>query len=299
MTQHVFDSLSDAITYIFKQEQTSLLSLDRICEVLNNPEFSINSKSHGFIPCSSISRRRISSTLSGSELFVLAGPPRTCLWAIRPHNPLFISDGAIAASIEQMLLANGPLTIHQFVEKTELSGAHLPLFDRFLTEHQNEFVKHNNETWWFSQQCLPIQEDFDNLCHAITTAFNAFPNGACVEDIHRYLCLSTVGGKRIARRSISRELSRRQDLFIHLSRAKYGLMTKISAPQAPHSLPSPSFFSHSFPIPNLNQYEPQTRPEEPTNNDIPIDDPFIKPKTPEDDDFDPFSFFGGGFQFDL
>ena len=309
MAQTTFETLSDAITFAFRQEQTSLLSLDKICEVLESPNLFLNSKSQGIIPCSSITRRRISSTLSSSDLFVKAGPPRTCLWAIRPHNPSFISDGAIAASIEQMLLANGPLTIEQFVEKTELSGAHLPLFERFLNEHQTEFSKNIDETWWFINEPIPIKREFENLCQAITIAFEPFINGATVEEIHWYLCLSTVGGKPIARRSISRELSRRQDLFIHLSRAKYGLMpTRRNPIQTAHSLPKNSYFNQNnennifqnVSIPEIPKQEEEEILE--NSNQQPLENPIdniTKINPQDDDDWDPFSFFNNDFRFDF
>lgn len=219
---HTFETLCDAITYAFRAEQTSLLSLDKICEVLERPSLFLNSKSQGLIPCSTVTRRRISSTLSSSDLFIRAGPPRTCLWAIRPNNPSFISNGAIASSIEQMLVANGPMRTEEFVEKTDLTGAHLPLFERFLNEHPDEFTQQSDGLWWFAGQPRPERRDFGNLTQAITSVFDCITE-ATVEEIHWRLCLSTVGGKMITRRSISRELSRRQDLFIHLSRAKYAL----------------------------------------------------------------------------
>ena len=319
-----FETLSEAITFVFKQEQTSLLSLDKICEVLNSDNLLLISKNQGPIPCSSITRRRISSTLSSSELFVRAGPPRTCLWAIRPHNPQFISDGAITASVEQMLTNNGPMTLQQFVEQTELSGAHLPLFERFFNEYKTEYQYNNeNQTWWFINQPIPIEKEYDTLCHAILSAFEQFPNGTSVEELHWFLCLSTVGSKKITRRSISRELSRRQDLFLHLSRAKYTLQDKNSFPRI-NSLPIPKFIdkpiiplSHNFQIPSSiqihhrqsSEIKPPSFPLISTSNyqiDNQNNNNFFTDLTtnfdnitnqPEDDDFDPFSFFNRDFNF--
>lgn len=323
--EHTFDTLCDAISFAFRQEQTSLLSLDKICEVLSKPDLFVNSKTQGIIPTSTIARRRISSTLSSSDLFVRAGPPRTCLWAIRPNNPTFISDGAIAASIEQMLTTNGPMTTEQFVETTDLTGAHKPLFDRFLAEHQDEFAQHENGTWWFINQPLPLRKEFDNLCHAILSAFEPFQEGATVEEIHRYLCLSSVGGKLITRRSISRELSRRTDVFLHLSRAKYGIL--------PSRRTFPSHNPQTFP--QFNSYIPPPPPPPPQRNFIPMPQilginggqqdifPIEIPKIDDDnddqnggdpeqksmfddpirfhheDEFDPDSFFGAEFNFEI
>lgn len=252
-----FESLNEAITYAFRHEQTSLLSLDRICEVLQNPKFYFNSKNQGLLPCSSITRRRISSVLSTSELFVRAGPPRTCLWAIRPHNPLFISDQAILASIEQMLTANGPMTIEQFINTTQLSGADANLYNRFLSEHAVEFTKEEDGTYWFTGQPRPQHNDFESISHALVYAFNEFPQGASVEELHWYLCLSTVGGvKEITRRCVSRELSRRTDLFSHLSRARYILLRCVQEAQGqlgPQRAPQVSAVSQ---VPGLPQMHP-------------------------------------------
>ena len=199
----VFESLNDVLTYVFRQEQTSMLSLDRICEVLQQPNLFLNSRSTGLVPCSTISRRRISSVLSSSDFFVRAGPLRTCLWAIRPHNPLFLSNGSISSSIEQMLTSNGPLTLEQFVEFTELSGADIQLFEKFLDEHKKEFSLLENGTYWFTGQKPPQHKDYENISKALVDAFSNFPLGASVEELHWYLCLSTVAGsKKISRRNI-------------------------------------------------------------------------------------------------
>ena len=257
-----FDSLNDAITYAFRQEQTSLLSLDRICEVLQSPNLYFNSKKQGLMPCSSITRRRISSALSSCELFVRAGPPRTCLWAIRPHNPLFLSDGTILASIEQMLTENGPMTIDEFVNATQLAGADANLYSRFLTDHSLEFtVDEATGKYWFAGQPRPFHRNYESISQALVSAFIVFPNGASVEELHWFLCLSTVGGtKPITRRCVSRELSRRQDLFAHLSRARYILLSKAHE-------------QNLLPI-DKNQQQIQNQPQQPQNppvtNPIPI-----------------------------
>ncbi|OHS97475.1 hypothetical protein TRFO_36339 [Tritrichomonas foetus] len=235
-----------------------MLSLERICEVVQSPELRLK-KAGGYIDCSTISRRRISSALSSSELFVRAGAPRTCLWAIRPNNPLLISDGQISASIEQMLTTNGPMSLEQFVQATDLSGCDAKLFERFLNDHSNEFtVSAEDGKYWFTGQKRPTVNYFDNICQALVYAFqHAFPRGACVEELHWFLCLSIVGGhKTISRRNVSRELSRRTDLFMHLSRARYTLLATQGTRRA-HSLPNgvkvptnfddPSNFNTSIP----------------------------------------------------
>lgn len=120
-----------------------------------------------------------------------------------------------------MLTTYGPLTLSQMVEKTELGSSNSQLFQIVLTENK-EFEIGSDETWWFAKQPRPVRDDFDNICSAIVLAFNYFPNGATVEELYWTLCQSTVGcHNKISRRGISRELSRRQNLFEHVSRAKY------------------------------------------------------------------------------
>ncbi|KAH0792011.1 hypothetical protein GPJ56_004086 [Histomonas meleagridis] len=310
-----FETLSDAISYVFKQEQTSLLSLDRICEVLSSPDLFIKNKKR-VVSCASIPRRRISSTLSSSDLFVRAGPPRTCLWAICPHNPLYVSDGAIAASIEQMLASNGPMTLEELVNTTELTSADVQLFERFLSTNATEFTLLDNGKYWFTNQPVPTQHDFESISNALVFAFHAFPQGASVEELHWYLCLSTVSQtKPITRRCVSRELSRRQDLFLHLSRARYTLIehTKNPVVQETKETPAPNNSSapFNFVIPqifpqNLNDSIVQKDFQTPINGfDQPFSNPFdfqeskLHQEVQNDDEdyFDPVNFFGNDFQF--
>ena len=298
VVEHSFDTLCDAISWVFKHEQTSLLSLDRICQVLQSPNLYINVKKQGLVPCSSVVRRRISSTLSSSDLFVRAGPPRVCLWAIRPNNPLFLSDGVISASIEQMLTNNGPMTLEEFVNQTSLNGADINLFERFLNEHESEFSRGSDATYWFTGQPRPIQADFESISHALVFAFRAFPNGASVEELTWYLCRATVGGtKGITRRCVSRELSRRTDLFNHLSRARY---IRIGDDRPVEPLTSPNIVPAAPPAPAP---APVVEPLEPFTVDLQPAPPSFSmfdvepPHHHDEDDFDPFNFFGNEFRF--
>ena len=305
-----FDTLCDAITWVFKQEQTSLLSLDRICQVLQSPNLYINIKKSGLVPCSTIIRRRISSTLSSSDLFVRAGPPRMCLWAIRPNNPLFLSDGVISASIEQMLTNNGPMSLEEFVGQTSLHGADIHLFERFLNEHESEFTRGEDGTYWFTGQPRPIQMEFESISHALVYALRVFPHGASVEELTWYLSRSTVNGsKSITRRCVSRELNRRVDLFNHLSRARYILienqkeservMASEPLPPPPVRDPVPPVIQGPFSIDmGMQQQLPSQYPS--------IQFPFfemteesggLQSHHDQDDDFDPFNFFNTEFHF--
>lgn len=283
--EHQFDSLYEAITFAFRQEQTSLLSLDRICQVLQNPNLYFTSKSQGLVQCSTVTRRRISSALSTSELFVRAGSQRTCLWAIRPHNPLFLSDGAILASIEQMLTENGPMTVDQFVNATQLAGADINLYNRFIREHEHEFSQGEDGTYWFKNQPRPQARDFESISSALVFAFNEFPQGASVEELHWYLCLSTVSHiKKITRRCVSRELSRRTDLFSHLSRARYILLRALQANQEQNPVAMPIQNPAMMPnpgIPILPMKQPSSLPSIPhyVPTGIPMAQPYPMPPT--------------------
>lgn len=272
MSEQIFETLSEAISFVFKHEQTSLLSLDRICEVLNLPELFISSKKSGIVSCSTISRRRISSTLSSSELFIRAGAPRACLWAIQPHNPLFLTDGQISSSIDQMLTTHGPLTLHQFVTMTDLVGVDNSLIERFLSDHSTEYTMAPDGTYWYAGQTRPTKMDFDNINSALIYAFKNFPKGASVEELHWFLCLSTVAHtKPITRRSVSRELSRKPELFLHLARAKYTLNT---IKPEPRSLPPPT----RPPLPQISV--PLFKPPSTFYHKPPLPQPLLNSNTP-------------------
>ncbi|KAH0792036.1 hypothetical protein GPJ56_004045 [Histomonas meleagridis] len=280
-----FNTVTDAISYAFKHEETSILSLDRIINVLSAPNLFLRHKSQTPVELSKvITRRKISSTLSSSDLFVRAGPPRTCLWALRPNNPLMLSNSAILNAIEEALIQNGPLNIQQIAELTELSGSNVSLFQTFLDAHPNEFTADENKVYWFANQPHPIQMNFDNINQALLYALSSFPNGASVEELHWYLCLCTVGGeKRIKRRCISRELSRRQDLFVRLSRARYTTVN------SKYNVPSSCNVGYD----NQNSFFHITLPEnmEPSSYSSYTDAPEIEFQGATDEPFDPISFF--------
>lgn len=225
-----FSTLTEAITAVFKSEQTSLLSLDRICQSLSNPDWVICSGSNGDIPCSSISRRRISSILSSSDLFVRAGPPRSCMWALQPSNPLFANDSALCSHIEQILTEHGPLTTEEIVTFSQIPEANETIIDEFLKAQTQSFTLQANNRWWFENQPYPLEYRFDSVIGALLFAFETLNRDASIEELNWFLCLSVdCKGQKISRRKISRELSRRPDLFSHISRAKYSLINKSSS----------------------------------------------------------------------
>lgn len=225
MEEH-FSTLTEAITSIFKKDETSLLSLDRICAALSSPNLFLESSSR-VIPCSSISRRRISSILSSSDAFVRAGPLRSCMWALRPSNSLFLSDGALLSCICQVLTREGPLSSQEIVDRGDITGATPEIIHDFMNQRANDFTLHPGDVWWFAKQQLPGCYKFENVISALVFAFQTINDSASIEELNWLLCLSTAGSKRISRRKISRELSRRTDLFYHISRAKYALISNL------------------------------------------------------------------------
>jgi hypothetical protein len=206
------------------------------------------------------------------------------------------------------------MTLEQFAQSTELNGADLRLFERFLAEHSSEFTKHADNTYWFTGQPRPIQRDFESISHALAYALSLCADGASVEELTWFLCLSTVNTfKTITRRNVSRELSRRTDLFEHLSRARYALIanrpidppTEKPPPTLPAVFPPAPLFQvpqpqqspfhitqppFSVPVPTTPVYPPFTMPAP--------DPPAQRSSAPTgEEEFDPFNFFGHDFQF--
>ena len=220
-----FSTLTEAIAHIYRSENTSLLSLDRICQALRDSNLKLETGS-GTVPCSQVSRRRISSILSSSELFIRAGPPRSCMWALRPCSPFYLSDGALSSCINHILTEEGPLTISQIVELGDVHGADATVISEFLIRSK-EYETDEHGVWWFAGQPKPEKWTCDSVVSGLVRAFEALGREASIEDLSRLLCLSTLPhGKKISRRKISRELSRRPDLFSRMSRAKYALATR-------------------------------------------------------------------------
>ena len=282
-----YSTLTEVILAVFKHENTSILSLDKICQDVASPNLKLDNGKGIPVPCTTISRRRISSILSSSEFFIRAGAPRSCQWALRPQNPLFLSNGALASSIEQTLTEHGPLPTHEFVNLSGLAGSNESVFAHFFSSHPDEYTMDEEGRWWFANQPKPIIQQFENVVLALLFAFQKLNKECSIEELHWYLCLATTdGNKRISRRKISRELSRRTDLFKHVSRAKYSLL------QATRQPPTPQIDFTS----DLNSMVLPTKcPDEFSFNFL-MDLPQCEtPPTAYNDAFDPSEFFGLGF----
>lgn len=144
------------------------------------------------------------------------------LWALRPNNPLYQCDAAIAASIEQMLTEHGPLTVPELVNLTQQMGADDNLFNRVLGVHADEFtINPEDGKIWFSMQPLPIRCNFESVEQALSFAFTIFQNGATIEELRKFLCLATHQGVPITRLCISHAFVQRPDIFVQIQRGRY------------------------------------------------------------------------------
>jgi hypothetical protein len=201
-----------------------------------------------------------------------------------------------------MLTAKGPMTLQQFVAATELSGVDGALFERFLSQHAHLFSKGRDDTYWFTGHQRPVARNYDGLTSALLYALGCFSSGASVEELHWFLCISTVGGtKTITRRSVSRELSRRSDLFVHVSRARYTLVPQ--AARRARSLPAgsrpPSDLvqntGNALPIPMIGDHI--SIMNEPMSPDHGMADAFDDDFGKNEDEFDADGFFDRDFLF--
>lgn len=165
-----------------------------------------------------------------------------------------------------------------------------------MTQHE-EFDKASDLKWWFLNQPRPIQNDFESICTALVRTFDTFPQGATIEELFWFLCLSTIcGQKNLTRRSISRELSRRRDLFQNISRAKYIIKDR-AATSLPNVANQPNLFNlnpFSFGNENTFNFMPNlsifgNQPEIDTTCDYPFEDSNRENLT--EDQFDPNAFF--------
>ena len=235
--------------------------------------------------------------LSSSDTFVRTGPPRSCMWGLRPSNPLFLSDGALLSSVTQVLAQNGPLVASDIVEKGDISGATPKIISDFLFQHKTEFVNLPNQQWWFAGQPIPERWSFENVVLSLIHALNTIGKSATIEELHWLLCLSTVNGcKKISRRKISRELSRRTDLFQHISRAKYALIpqydiTPVSCASLAQS-PASASINNSISINQWNCFDCNCKQDK---NIYELLTPCQTPPPNTSDFFDPNEFFSIGF----
>jgi hypothetical protein len=68
-------------------------------------------------------------------LFARAGPPRSCMWSLRPNGPHFASDGALTTSVNQILLELGPANLTEMIAHAETAGVSTTGLQGFLENH--------------------------------------------------------------------------------------------------------------------------------------------------------------------
>ena len=149
--EQTFESLPLLILHIFQQLQTSLLSVERIFLFIQSNNFTFQTIKNEKIPAKTLTKRMIASSLDTSDLFVRAGNSLNKTWALRPNNPLFQCDAAIAVTVEQLLSQNGPMSLEQLVTAINIPGADIPVIERVLAVHSNEFTQLPSGCFWFSR----------------------------------------------------------------------------------------------------------------------------------------------------
>jgi hypothetical protein len=210
----------DAVLCLFRKEQASVLSLDRICEWLGSPGFSVGQE-----PTCELRRRQISSLLSASDVFNSVEPRRSCQWALSSGDANLRHIEELKASIRGILADSGPAGSDELIAELQIAGYDLDFVRSLLRGDSFEFVWDPEDgRYWFKDEPRPIGGTFEGWAEALAAAFGLFPSGASVEEISRVLCLSTVSGfVRPTRHALSTELSRHSSSFERVARGRYRL----------------------------------------------------------------------------
>jgi hypothetical protein len=268
-----FDTVESLLIFVFRQLETPLLSLDKIVDFLGHSKHTVPLEGNGVVSAETVPRRLVLNTLSNSERFVRAGPPHSQEFALRLINPLFQCDASVAASVEQLLTENGPMTLQDFCASPNFPASHVHLFERVFSVHSSEFNTLPDGRIWFVNSPLPVQAAFDTIEEAVVFSFTIFTDGATPEDLRRFLCLARCSDGAITRISVAKILSAKPELFIQIQRGKYAISGSRAA-QLPLPVPPGAIGSSGSEAPRTS---------------IELED--------AEDAFNPESFFGGGFSF--
>lgn len=262
-----FDSLRELIVALFQQEQTAVLTQDRICSLIENCSACVRTENDDYVPANSIIKRKITSALQDNDQFVQVPSNGLIKWALKFKTAVSISDSVLISSIESMLTHNGPMNIHQFAQNTDIPDVDAVLFLRFLTIHSSEFSALPDGTYWFADQPIPQRHNYHAISIAVYTALQQLKQGT-PNQIYWYLCLSTIEGEPITNDNVVYELTHNPDVYEQPQLNVYRLMPR------------------QFHVPNV-QFRHQNR-----RNSIPI--------VPNDAPFDPEAFFGKSkFNFEI
>jgi hypothetical protein len=217
-----FETLTEAIRYVFGQKQTSRLSHAEIWDGLKGPNLWINLNRQGFIPTTQIQRRQISDALCRSAVFRSVGPPGSHQWSVLPFCQQFGSENDLVSAIQSNLAAAGPRTFDELVGDFGLSGDDVGILRNVFTAHRVHFTCGSGDRYWFTNQPEPKGNDFPTMVDALVTSLRVFPGGAWIEELSWFLCLSNVNGsEKVTRRRIAKELSRHSEIFERITQGKY------------------------------------------------------------------------------
>lgn len=89
-------------------------------------------------------------------------------------------------------MQNGPMTIDQIYEYSGNAGTDISIYQRFFQNYSEDFHRHADDKLWFANQPLPEPQNFENINKALVYAMNQFPQGASIEEVQWFLCLSTI-----------------------------------------------------------------------------------------------------------
>jgi hypothetical protein len=232
MSEGFCDSVESLLTFVFQQLETPQLSVDRIVDFLSESDLSVRLDGDGVTRVRAVPRRQILSVLSSSNQFVRSGPAQSQMWALRPNNPYFQTESAVAAFIDQFLTQNGPTSLDQIITASDTPTALREIYDRVLRLHSDEFHVLPDGRLWFRSSPIPTRAGFDTVGAALSWAFTIFSNGATIEELRRLLCLSINQGIPITRLEIARELAGKPDEYIQVQRGKYALAGSEGAREA-------------------------------------------------------------------
>jgi hypothetical protein len=234
MDGEVFPSIELLLVHVFRHLQTPLLTTDKIVDFLSQSDLLVPIEGDGILPARSLHHRLILTALTNSHQFVRSGPAHEQTWALRPNNPLFQNETAIAASIEQFLSKNGPATFDQILPAGDSPGIVREVYQKVLDLHTDEFVSLPDNRVWFKDTPIPVRASFDSVQAGIEFALTIYTAGATIEELRRFLCLSLCQGMPITRLTVAQELAAKPQLFVQVQRGKYA----IAGTEAAFDLPS-------------------------------------------------------------
>jgi hypothetical protein len=160
-----FNSVESLLIFVFHQLETPVLSIDKIVEFLSQSDLTLESSK--FVSVATIPCRLVLISLSNSEQFVRAGPPIHKCSPSLPISPFSQCDTAVAASIEQLLTKNVPMSLDQFHASADFPITARNGFERVLSVHSVEFTTLPDGRIWFVNARPPVCAGFDSVQFAI------------------------------------------------------------------------------------------------------------------------------------